>query len=118
VHRRLDPDVAQDLVQLTVPAGSSLERVDWVDYEERISATSGRTLAREAMRLAGDGGVWVLSSPRYRTHQRTCATLRRELSDTGVPSRVVVPLDYDTYEYSWLERWSVAPALREKPRLR
>jgi mannosyltransferase len=111
VQRLLDGQTRSSLGQVTVPAGD-LGRVDWINYERRISAVRSATVAARALARAGGGDVWVLTSPRYRTHQRTCADLRRSLVNLGARPRVLVPLDHSAYEYAQLERFTSRSAER------
>ncbi|MDP9398498.1 MAG: glycosyltransferase family 39 protein [Actinomycetota bacterium] len=108
VERLINP---VGLVQVTVPRSRELAPVNWVDYERRVEQTLGDAIASGSVSRAQSGGaVWLLTSPRYRTHQRACEEVRRGLSRRGAKAQVMVPLDQKTYEYAVLERWALKPA--------
>ena len=96
------------LLRTTVPRAREVAPVNWVDYERRTDETLGDSVASTAFLRAGesDGSVWLLTSPRYRTHQETCGEVREGLRRRGARARVVVPIDLAAYEYALLERWT------------
>ena len=93
VDRALDVDVAR----VTYPAFASPERVDWVDYEERVDAGDPVAFARELDRRADDRVVWLVSSGAYRTHGDVCARIGDELRRQRHRARLIVAEDPDEY---------------------
>jgi hypothetical protein len=68
VHRLLP----SSLRQVTYPRFASPARVDWVDYAKRNAAADPAAFAAEALRRAGAGGIWLVSSGSYRTLEGQC----------------------------------------------
>ena len=104
-----------DLKQVTVPRGRDLAPVNWVDYERRVEDTLGDAIASSSLLGTDGGAVWLVTSPRYRTHERACEEVRRGLSRRGARAQVMVPLDPGTYEYATLVRWALKKPARTAP---
>ncbi len=60
------------LDELTYPAATSPEFVDWVDYEERNDTAHPGHFARSMLERAGDRPIWLVTSPGYRTLAMNC----------------------------------------------
>jgi mannosyltransferase len=75
-YSRAMPD---DLVELTYPALTSPERVDWVDYADRNAAADPAAIAAEINERAGDHAVFVVWMSDYRTYGSQCEQLVAEL---------------------------------------
>jgi mannosyltransferase len=54
------------------PDFSRPDRIDWVDYTERLDEADPAAFANEALERAGDGAIWYVWSGSYRTHEGTC----------------------------------------------
>jgi hypothetical protein len=67
--------VTAPVSQLTFPAGSSPEFVDWVDYAERNHAALTAPFAQSLDQQAGSHRLWVVWSPNYKTYGTKCSTL-------------------------------------------
>jgi hypothetical protein len=61
--------------QVTYPEFGAPERVDWVDYADRVDAVSPRAFATELLRRAGDRQIFLVYSPNYSTHNEACPDL-------------------------------------------
>lgn len=98
-----------DLTRVPVPTGAPPSIIDWVDYDARVERTNGDDVAADAVSRAGTATVWLLTSPRYRTHRKLCGDVREGLLRRGSRPRVAVSLNSDAYEYAILERWTPGP---------
>jgi hypothetical protein len=81
-----------DLQQLTFPAGKAPALVDWVDYHDRIDATSPAKFAQKVLDQAGpDHAVWYVFSPSYFGVEGKCEDVASALSSArpGARTRVV-----------------------------
>lgn len=87
VERLLPPSL--DVV--AYPELGPADRVDWRDYEQRHQVDP-RAVADDVLARAGDGGVWVVSSPTYRVVDDQCDVLRDRLGEQR-PSELVVSED-------------------------
>lgn len=68
------------LDEVTYPFFASPERVDWVDYAERVASVDPARFAAAALARAGrDHAIWFVSGPGYRTHAGRCETLAATL---------------------------------------
>jgi len=72
-------EMPDDLVELSYPALSSPERVDWVDYADRNGAADPAAIAAEINERAGDHAVFVVWMSDYRTYGSQCEQLVAEL---------------------------------------
>ena len=76
VDRLLGPG----LRQVTFPTESSPQRVNWVDYAERIQAGDPAAFARNVDRMAGSGhDVWLVWGDGYGAFGDRCGSIAREL---------------------------------------
>jgi hypothetical protein len=73
VHRLGPPG----LDEVMYPSFAGPERVDWVDYKERLARTDDAAFARAAVARAGGRTIWLVTAPGYLTHEERC----RHLSD-------------------------------------
>ena len=97
---QLGPDVSRllgggpRLVEVTFPDGAPPERVDWVDYIERVDATDARAFARRVAKRAGpDRTIWLVAAPGYHNVEGKCEALTAELN--GVRGRSLGRVDPD-----------------------
>lgn len=81
---------------VTFPDFAAPERVDWVDYQERVDAADVERFAARAVRSAGAGTIWDVSSDDYDTHGDKCRRLGEALARRSGRSRIarVVPDPY------------------------
>ncbi|CAN5742453.1 hypothetical protein BH23ACT2_BH23ACT2_30600 [soil metagenome] len=61
--------------QVTYPEFAAPERVDWVDYAERVDAVRPRDFAAELLDRAGERQIFLVYSPNYSTHSEACPAL-------------------------------------------
>jgi mannosyltransferase len=103
---QLGPDYSRampdGLVQLSYPALSSPERVDWVDYAERNAAADPARIAEVVRAEAGGNAIFVVWMSDYRTLGDQCQQLLGALG----PSSVLVEGDnakyYEPAFLNWL----------------
>ncbi len=76
VDRLIDPG----LRQVTFPAESTPQRVNWVDYAARIQAGDPAAFAQKVDRMAGSGhDVWLVWADGYGAFGDRCGSIAREL---------------------------------------
>jgi mannosyltransferase len=68
------------LDEVVYPSFAGPERIDWVDYKQRLAAANPPTFARAALARAGSHTLWYVSAPGYITHTGTCETLSNDLA--------------------------------------
>jgi mannosyltransferase len=71
------------LVELTYPALSSPERVDWVDYAERNRAADPERIAEDIRDRAGGNAIFVVWMSDYRTLGVQCERLLAAVGPAG-----------------------------------
>ncbi|MFA5885901.1 MAG: glycosyltransferase family 39 protein [Acidimicrobiia bacterium] len=77
VHRVVGD--GRGLVEVTFPDLARPERVDWVDYRDRIGAANPDQVAAEVLDRAGDATIWYVVSPGYRSVEGKCEALGNAL---------------------------------------
>jgi len=91
VHRL----VQSGLDEVVYPSFAGPERIDWVDYKQRLAAADPAAFAKAALARAGEHTIWFVSAPGYITHVGTCEAisdsfaavrprLQRTLSDVKI----------------------------------
>jgi hypothetical protein len=105
---QLGPAMARELDapidQVTFPELRAPERVDWVDYAERVDRADPTAFAAELDRRA-DGAVWFVFSGGYRTHRGQCEAVANTLAQLRGPGRARVRADAEFYESATLLRF-------------
>ncbi len=87
-----------DLKQLTFPAGAAPQRVDWIDYHERISRTDPAAFARKVIaRAAATSTIWYVTSSSYYGIETECAAVQAALSAERPGSSIRVSQDEKTF---------------------
>lgn len=112
---QLGPGLARLLPPLGVtttvyPPGSRLDRVDWVDYTDRIEATAPRAFARSLDRRAAGATVWMVVAPGYHGLDGSCERVFQGLRDLRPASRRVVAEDHGAFEHASL--WRFPPTVQ------
>lgn len=102
VHRLLGPGY----VQLTYPRGLPPDRVDWVDYEDRLKTADPVAFADRLDAMAGRGhDVFLAWSGGYRTHQNICEQIVGRLASLRTTTRPVQANPRKFFEYIELNRF-------------
>lgn len=71
--------------QVTYPSFGAPQRVDWVDYKERLAEASPGRFGAELLRRAQGHKVFLVYSPTYTTHKKICPELFNVLATKRVP---------------------------------
>jgi mannosyltransferase len=95
-YSRAMPD---GLVELSYPALTPPDRVDWVDYADRNAAADPAAIAAEIDERAGDHAVFLVWMSDYRTFGSQCEQLVTEL---GMSEPLVVQDDTRYFEPAFL----------------
>src|SRR5918995_42271 len=103
-YSRAMPD-GLGLEELTYPALTRPERVDWVDYAERNEAADPVQIAEEIRDRAGDQAIFLVWMSDYRTLDSQCEEL---LSALGPANSLVIQENAKFYEPAFLH-WVPAP---------
>jgi hypothetical protein len=95
---QVGPDVSRlleglPLRQKTFPSGARPERVNWVDYEDRLAAADAVAFAKRMLREAGESTIWYVGSGGYRNVVGKCETIGATLDDARTPEVRVLPDD-------------------------
>jgi hypothetical protein len=106
---QLGPDVSRlleglSLRQRTFPGGNRPERVDWVDYTDRVNAADPAVFARRMLNEAGDATIWYVVSGGYRNVEGKCEAIDAALAASRGPEVRVLP-DADIFEPMGLTRY-------------
>ena len=108
---RLLPD---DLPAVTFPSLTGPDRVDWVDYEERMAAGDPAAFARALDQRAGAGAIYLVFSPGYRTLDRKCERTAIELQQLRGAREDLVEGGL-LFEKGWLSRFPPRPPAPAPP---
>jgi hypothetical protein len=84
--------------QHTFPGPWAPARVDWVDYERRVRAADPGAFARDLVRRAGSGTVWLVWASGYRPYDLRCEEIITALDTARGPGEPVVSADADIFE--------------------
>jgi mannosyltransferase len=98
VARLIPPEQRLDLV--VYPDLRPADRVDWTDYEARMTGTPSVAVAADVLQRAGDGSaVWVVTGRGYRVPSaQRCGELVAALEAARGPAELVVTPDSDVPE--------------------
>jgi hypothetical protein len=99
---QVGPDVSRllegiDLRQRTFPDGDRPERVNWVDYTDRLAAADPAEFAQRMLEEAGDSTIWYVSSGGYRNVAGKCELMGAAFDSVRKPAVRVLP-DDDFFE--------------------
>ncbi|MBI2710091.1 MAG: glycosyltransferase family 39 protein [Actinobacteria bacterium] len=83
---------------VTEPLLGSPERVDWVDYQQRLDRNPPAAVARRILAAAGNRRVWLVWSTGYKTHEERCPALVRALQAARPRTTVALTELSDRYE--------------------
>jgi mannosyltransferase len=103
VARLLPPEAGLDLV--VYPDLRPADRVDWTDYEARMTSTPSAVVAADVLQRAGDGSaVWVVTGPGYRVPSaQRCRVFLDALEAARGQAELVVAPDRSIFEDSRLQ---------------
>jgi mannosyltransferase len=103
VARLVPPEAGLELV--VYPDLRPADRVDWTDYEARMTSTPSAVVAADVLQRAGDGsGIWVVTGPGYRVPStQRCGLLVDTLEAARGPAELVVAPDRRIFEDSRLQ---------------
>jgi mannosyltransferase len=103
VARLIRPEQRLDLV--VYPDLRPADRVDWTDYEMRMTGTPSAVVAADVLQRAGDGSaVWVVTGPGYRVPStERCGDLVEALETARGEAQLVVAPDRRIFEDSRLQ---------------
>jgi len=90
VHRLIE-DLS--LRHATFPDAAQPDRVDWVDYAERLAAADPVAFAQTMLDRAGDSTVWVVSSGGYNNVAGVCELMQTAFANSREPETPVLPDD-------------------------
>jgi 4-amino-4-deoxy-L-arabinose transferase-like glycosyltransferase len=99
---QIGPDVSrllegEPLRQTTFPDGERPERVNWVDYQDRIAAQDPGEFAARMLERAGDHTIWYVNSGGYHNVQGVCELMGGALGNARTPATPVLP-DEEIFE--------------------
>lgn len=95
--------------QVTWPAGTSPQRVDWVDYRKRIDAASPAAFASDLVGRAGSHAIWLVWSDGYSGLGRSCPFLQQDLALLRPGPIAYAAPNFADYEHEALVRYPAAP---------
>lgn len=105
VHRVLGDDLG--LKEVTFPSLRPPAQVDWVDYRERIDATSSADFVDRVTDLADGARIWYVVTTGYRSFEGRCEQVHNRLqSHRGTPKVRVVGDGTKFFEPVGLEEFS------------
>jgi len=94
------------LIQLTFPDGASPDRVNWVDYVDRIRAASPQAFARRVVNRAGNHTIWYVSATGFNHVEGKCEALGAALT-VARPKTTLRVVQHDSiFEYMGLSTFS------------
>lgn len=67
--------------QVTFPDLAPPERIDWVDYQQRLDEADVEAFADRVVEEADGAAVFLVYSPTYRTHEKLCPELVDALAE-------------------------------------
>jgi 4-amino-4-deoxy-L-arabinose transferase-like glycosyltransferase len=87
------------LVQLTFPDGAGPQRVNWVDYIDRIQAASPKAFANRVLARAGTHTVWFVYAYGYDHIEGKCEAMNAQLAQVRPHNteRVIPDVSIDEY---------------------
>jgi len=79
-----------DLDAFGLPAFDGPERIDWRDYADRNEAAEPADAVARILERAGDGTVWLVVNPGYRTYEGYCEAVLAGLQAQRPATELVV----------------------------
>jgi 4-amino-4-deoxy-L-arabinose transferase-like glycosyltransferase len=99
---QIGPDVSRllegrGLRQVTFPDLARPERINWVDYRDRIAAADPAAFARKVIRRAGDATIYYVAAPGYNNVAGKCEAIAAALGAARTGNVRVLP-NLDIFE--------------------
>jgi 4-amino-4-deoxy-L-arabinose transferase-like glycosyltransferase len=95
--------------QLTWPAASGPDRIDWVDYRKRIDEASPAAFAAAMVARAGPRDVWLVWGDGYSGLGQSCPRLQQDLALLRPAPVTYFEPAFSDYEHEGLVRYPAAP---------
>jgi mannosyltransferase len=94
------------LIQLTFPDGTSPNRVNWVDYIDRIRAASPEAFAQRVLHRAGTHTIWYVFATGFNHVEGKCESVGVALAHARPKTTLRVVQDDSIFEYMGLSTFS------------
>ena len=94
------------LIQLTFPDGGHPDRVNWVDYVDRIRAVSPQAFAHRVLNRAGNHTIWYVFATGYNHVEGKCEGIGTALAGARPRTTLRVVQDDSISEYMGLSTFS------------
>jgi len=88
------------------PAGASPDRVNWVDYIDRIRAASPQAFAHRVLSRAGNHTIWYVSANGVTHVEGKCDAIGAALTAARPKTTLRVVQDDSIFEYMGLSTFS------------
>jgi mannosyltransferase len=108
---QLGPSVTRELPrslrvrQSSFPMSSTPERVDWVDYAEKVGNANPEQFAGRLLERAGAHTIWLVWSAGYRPFDVKCERIAAALGTGRGPGHAVVDADAGIFEHMGVVRF-------------
>jgi len=99
--------LAGGLDQVTYPDLAPPERVNWVDYKDRLQRADVGRFAQQVVKRAGDHQIFLVYSTNYVTHRQICPALVNAIG--AQRTRVELTQPTEAYEWSSVVQFPPAP---------
>src|SRR5690606_15781526 len=96
-----------DLPAFGLPSLDRPSRIDWRDYAERNEAAEPADAVASVLERAGDGAVWMVLTPGYRTYDGYCEAVLGGLG-AARPGVLVVEPRSEVFEPMTLYRFGAS----------
>jgi mannosyltransferase len=97
------------LDEVEYPSFDGPQRVDWVDYKQRLAHANVKAFATVALARAGTHTLWYVSAPGYITHPGTCEALSDAFASAR-PRQQRTLSDEKIFEKPALQEFAARPA--------
>ena len=91
--------------QLAFPTTSTPERVNWVDYADKVNAADPGAFAQQLLDRAGTGAVWLVTSSDYAPFGVKCESINAALAAVRGPGQTPVTADPKIFEHMGVLRF-------------
>jgi hypothetical protein len=94
------------LIQLTFPDGGHPDRVNWVDYIDRVGAANPTAFARRILDQAGNHTIWFVFATGYNHVEGKCEAINAALTTVRPKTTLRVAQTDSTFEYMGLSSFA------------